>query len=371
MPSYFCIVKVLVNTLTINKLQQPGFLGLIKEMVSRWAVNNKEINFYITSSKIFGDSYFQENLNDLNIYFNKNQFIRNQILFKHTLPRLIENKKIDLIIETNAIQIKSNRPKVLLTSVLPEVKNVDKILSKNGKLICFSKQKNEAIEHEKFSQSQNYISYHPNLIHFASTEVINTDVHQIKDGFTDGRNFFLLNIASFSKEDTIVFLKGFSQFKKWQYSNMKMVLLSHNNDECIGIKELLNTYKYKDDIVMYDLADESTVLKLIAASYCYIEMNKKEALTQFIHQSVKQGISVLTNDDNELKDFYKDALWFCNPNSVESIFDALKVIYKDEILKSKKIGEALQIQRGVNPIDSYDNIWNEILNHYKNSIDKS
>ena len=79
----------------------------------------------------------------------------------------------------------------------------------------------------------------------------------VKDQYTGGAEYFLYAGSIHPRKNLLNLLKAFSIFKRRLQSSMKLVLagrLAWKNDEFLS---LLNTYKYKDDVVLTGYLEES------------------------------------------------------------------------------------------------------------------
>src|SRR5579875_254914 len=92
----------------------------------------------------------------------------------------------------------------------------------------------------------------------------------MKERYTGGKEYFIYAGALQPRKNLINLLKAFSIFKKWQRSNMKLVLagrLAWKNNEFL---QLLKTYKYKNDVVLTGYVAEQELAPLISAAYALV-----------------------------------------------------------------------------------------------------
>lgn len=99
---------------------------------------------------------------------------------------------------------------------------------------------------------------------------------QVKDTYTGGREYFLFAGDIFPPDHIIILLKAFSHFKKWQLSNMKLVLAGKANKKTAKLKDKLTTYKYREDVVIIENPSPDISDTLLQAAYAPVSIDKTE-----------------------------------------------------------------------------------------------
>lgn len=159
----------------------------------------------------------------------------------------------------------------------------------------------------------------------------------VKEKWTGGREYFIYVGAIQPRKNLVNLLKAFSGFKKRLQSGMKLVLagrLAWKNDEFLG---LLNTYKYKDDVVLTGYLEEEELARLVASSYALVYPSLFEGFGVPVLEGMQCGVPVLTSAGTSMQEIGEDAALYFNPNDPTDIADKLMRIYKDETLRSQLI----------------------------------
>ena len=164
------------------------------------------------------------------------------------------------------------------------------------------------------------------------------EILQTKDGFADGREYFLFVSDKDSSNNIINVLKAFSLFKKWQRSNMKLVVVG-GLDENIAIK--IATYKYKDDVVLLGNVAATILPKIMASAYCVLYPTLTENFAIPILEAMQSGVPIIASNLSGIKEVGGNAIFYINPNSSDEMAEQMQLIYKDEILRSKLIKDGL------------------------------
>ena len=99
---------------------------------------------------------------------------------------------------------------------------------------------------------------------------------QIKEKYTAGTEYFLYPGPLYPPDPLIILLKAFSHFKKWQQSNMKLVLAGPASRKTKQLKEKLATYKYREDIAIIEDPGAAALTELTTAAYALVFADKPE-----------------------------------------------------------------------------------------------
>lgn len=182
-------------------------------------------------------------------------------------------------------------------------------------------------------------------------------IMQTKDGFADGREYFLVIAASLNMQHFVDILKAFSLFKKWQKSNMKLLFAGNFNNEKNNLSEKLNNYKFKDDVVFVKDVAEPVLAKIIASAYCVLYPCYYDDFAMPVIQSIQSGVPVITGNLNCIKEFTDNTIIALDFNFYESIAEQMQKIYKDETLRSKLIKDGLQLASNFNWQNTVKQVW--------------
>ena len=117
----------------------------------------------------------------------------------------------------------------------------------------------------------------------------------IKNQYTDGFPFFITNFILNENEFKHI-LKSFSIFKKWQLSNMKLVVFIPISI-ISKINAVLNGYKFKNEVII--LSDEDVFLKLLPHSFCLICVKNDTIYDCIIDIAIFNKIPIIYADNNE------------------------------------------------------------------------
>jgi glycosyltransferase involved in cell wall biosynthesis len=158
----------------------------------------------------------------------------------------------------------------------------------------------------------------------------------IKQEVAEGAEYFVFTPVNGSQLMTM--LKAFSIFKKWQKTNMKLlVLLQQDEKEPNSELEKLSSYKYKNDVFVKNNLSEQKKSKVIAASYAVVRSNYYQGFGLEIAESMQSEAPVITLASPLITEIADDAALYFNSQKPEDIAAEIKKIFKDEALRTKLI----------------------------------
>lgn len=179
----------------------------------------------------------------------------------------------------------------------------------------------------------------------------------VKDGFADGRDYFLAVADSFSFKEFITLLKAFSIFKRWQKSNMKLLILGNIIDYKQQLKEKFDTYKYRDDLLAISTISQLEKVKLMGASYAVILPSNQPNFFLSIIQSLQVSVPVIAYNNEVLQSQFTNELLYVDMQNHEEIADQMKLLYRDENLRSNLVNKGLKQVQNFNFSNSADVLW--------------
>lgn len=160
----------------------------------------------------------------------------------------------------------------------------------------------------------------------------------IKQSYAKGWEYFFCAAFNTSVEQLTIVLKAFSLFKKWQNSNMKL-LISETAGISETVKKLLEHYKYRADVVLLDENDTEEESNVVASSFAAIYMPAEDHNGLRVLNYLQAEIPVITCEAGAIREMAGDAALYCDKNNTEDIAGKMKLIYKDEKLRTQAINK--------------------------------
>jgi glycosyltransferase involved in cell wall biosynthesis len=145
-----------------------------------------------------------------------------------------------------------------------------------------------------------------------------------------------------SVEKIIHLLKAFSQFKKWQKSSMKLLIMCDgnlkNNNE---LNDKINSYKYKEDVQLLFELNREKLIQLLSAAYGFIYFSSEESAVLPVLIAMQSEAPVITNVQLFNEETASESAFFLKDNSIEALGKAMIGLYKAESLRAILIKQGL------------------------------
>jgi glycosyltransferase involved in cell wall biosynthesis len=158
-----------------------------------------------------------------------------------------------------------------------------------------------------------------------------------KAKYSNGESYFVCVSSIHPRKNIINLLKAFSIFKKWQKSDMKLVLVGRMAWKNNGFIKLLAHYKYKNDIVVTGYLPDTEVANITAAAYCAVYPSLFEGFGVPIVEAMQCDVPVICSNQTGMVEAGGDAAYFCNVEDVNDLAAQMQLVYKDENTRSKHI----------------------------------
>ena len=157
----------------------------------------------------------------------------------------------------------------------------------------------------------------------------------LKQELTGGKEYFIVNAEDNSGKNIVNVLKAFSLFKKWQQSNMQLLLV--NLEDAPKINALLQTYKYRDEIKVIASAATPEPATFIKAAMAYICFPENDITGYSTAVALQCNVPAITYDTGAVQETGREAVLYADPGNSEDIAGKMIKLYKDEKLRSRLI----------------------------------
>lgn len=250
--------------------------------------------------------------------------------FISSVRKVVNNQKTDLLISGTATGLDANIPEyILLTD--PIQKNVNKHKNIRGFIVPSTYVKRDLIRQGIDAVRIIIVRLLPGELFLPAGW---DERESVKHELTGGKEYFILNADDTSENYVINVLKAFSLFKKWQQSNMQLLLINPNDQRKIG--SLLQTYKYRNDVKMAT-ADTPELVKCIKAAMAYICLPEKDIAGYPVSMAMQCNVPVISYAVGAVEETGADAVLYTNPGNSEDIAGKMIKLYKDEKLRAQLI----------------------------------
>lgn len=283
----------------------------------------------------------------------KSIFVRNFFL-----GILFKQRNVNVLVSDNHFKRKK-KLKIKTYNWITDLSEIKKVndLSDIQHLFCI----NDFIKN-KVIVSHSKVESFIHLSNFTTNENINPitfeQKEKIKQTYSNGNEYFLFYADQTTRtEEVITLMKAFSLFKKWQKSNMKLVLILHYSIEN-EISKLIENYKFKEDLKLIFKNDDEQLLNLLSACYgCVMGMNSFIQI-KMIH-AIKLNIPMIIDETDFNKSSFANACVYSKIDEVQ-ISQKMILLYKDEDFRDQIINETKSLSEKFNWNEISHNIWQTI-----------
>ncbi|OYU56392.1 MAG: glycosyltransferase [Chitinophagaceae bacterium BSSC1] len=185
--------------------------------------------------------------------------------------------------------------------------------------------------------------------------------NQVKDSFSDGREYFLFVGGIHPRKNLLNLLKAFSLFKKWQKSNMKLLVAGRMAWQYEDLLEKIKTYKYREDLVLLGALEEAQLTRITASAYALVYPSFFEGFGMPILEAMQSGVPVIASNTSSMPEVGADAALYADPNDPDAIAKQMLLLYKDEKLRNFQIEKGLERAQDFSWDKTAQGVWEIIL----------
>jgi glycosyltransferase involved in cell wall biosynthesis len=179
---------------------------------------------------------------------------------------------------------------------------------------------------------------------------------EIRATYAEGKDYFLFSGGFNAGKNLLAVLKGFSQFKKWQQSNMKLLIVGDTANDSAGLRQKLETFKFREDVIVLNKVDPGRLHLLMAAAYAFIYPSVEEAYGIPVLEALQSGTAVITSNAIQVE-IEKGAVLFVDANDETEIGNQMIRLYKDEEFRKQLIGSGIAAAAKFNWKDAAGTLW--------------
>lgn len=183
----------------------------------------------------------------------------------------------------------------------------------------------------------------------------------IKNKYTNGREYFVYSGEIHPGKNVMNLLKAFSIFKKRQQTNMKLVLAGKLAPKYGSFQKDLQSYKYRNDVVMTAATNETERINIIGAAYGFIDPSLYGGAIVLLLEAMKCDVAVITAAHSSMQDIVKEAVLYTDTASHTGIADKMILLYKDENKRKELIEKGKDIAKQYDWEKTAALVWQSIL----------
>jgi glycosyltransferase involved in cell wall biosynthesis len=177
----------------------------------------------------------------------------------------------------------------------------------------------------------------------------------IKEKYSEGKEFFLCTIPK-NVADPLVLLKAFSLFKKRQQSNMQLLLVVEDGKIFRFLSEKLANYKYRNEVKLPHQLSANEMAELLAASYCVLHFSVS-SISFPLANAMQCGVPMIILQTTSIAEMPAGTALYADIESAEAVAEQMKIIYKDENLRSRIIATGFEKAQNSTVENAAAKVW--------------
>ncbi|MCW3112745.1 MAG: glycosyltransferase family 4 protein [Segetibacter sp.] len=155
-------------------------------------------------------------------------------------------------------------------------------------------------------------------------------------------------------------LKAFSIFKKWQKTNMKLIIAGPFDHAFEKELEKLQSYKYKNEVFVKKELSAKELSKVVAASYALVFPSLYEGFALPVLNAMQCEVPVITTANSSMSEIAEGAGLYVGPGEPGELAEQMKKIFKDEELRNALIAGAKQRAKQFSWDSTAERLWKAI-----------
>lgn len=288
-------------------------------------------------------------------FFNPSRILPSFFSTRKIMALIVKHKAKVLVSINSFVKLKNSTPQIIFLQQIPSKKESFNLIKSNLIIVFTDYFKNILVK--QFLLNENQIEIILPIISSAFKPLSFNEISSIKDGYTDGRNYFMSNTVTSESEDLITILKAFSQFKKWQKTNMKLMVVSRYQKLSSSLQQKISTFKFKDDVVVLENISDEKYAQLLAASYALIHITNNPLHIFPLVEAIQTNTAIISSSNDSFKEIIGDAGLLIKENTTEEIANAMQELYKNENLRNKLIEQACLKAKDINIDQTAHHFW--------------
>lgn len=340
-------MRIVINAILFRQDTVSDEKSFIRNVFYRLAEENPLSEFIFIFDKPYDKFIDLPNVTSIVLTYNSGSAFALKYWYNFKLTRAVRSLKADVLVQPfDMCSLSTKVPQVLFLNELDFIhrpqsllkqylrfrrKYTYKFVQKAGKIIttCHAV-KEDALSRYTIDEKNVSVAY---AWAEASFEPIIDwqERQEVKNVYTEGKEYFWFSCTSNTEMNLMSLLKAFSGFKKWQKSNMKLLITGNISN--LDIIEKLKTYKYREDVVLLGNVKHEELVKIVAAAYTAVYMPASESYAISVMQAMQSEVTVLAGRNSCLEEIGGDACLLVEPNEHETFAQRMILLYKDEDLR--------------------------------------
>jgi len=371
------IMRIAVNTRFLMSDYLEGYGYFLNETLSRITKNHPEHEFIFIFDNPFHEKFlFAPNIKAVVVGPQARHPLLWKLWYDIKLPAILKKYKADVFVSCDGFCSLTTRvpqclavhdlaflhfPSFIKRSHLLFYKHyTPKFLNKARMIITVSEfSKQDIISQYKIEADK------INVVYSAAKDIfqpIENEVKQkIKDKYTKGKEYFIYAGAIHPRKNLMNLLKAFSAFKKRQQSGLQLILAGRLAWKNESFTKKLQSFKYRNDVILTEYVEEEELVKLIGAAYAMVYPSLWEGFGVPVLEAMNSATPVITSLNSSMQEIAREGALYADANNYLDIADKMMLLYKNENLRNEMIEKGKLIAQQYHWDKTAELLWQSIV----------
>ena len=371
-------MKIAVNTRLLLKDKLEGIGTFMDETLKRITAANPEIEFHFFFDRKFDSSFiYGDNVIPHVILPVTRHPLLVQLWFKLMVPRKMKKLGITNIVSPDSLGFYTDEiSNHLVIHDINFVHRPEDLPKKHSNFYLkympvFAKNAKQIATVSAYSKQDIVNTYGTNpekidVVYNAAKSIFQPvdeqEKEKIKVKYSHGKDYFLFVGSLHPRKNLPNLIAAFFEFKAKSSANMKLLVVGNIMWETEGLKDLLSSSKYCEDILFLGRKSDQELAKILGAAFALSYVPFFEGFGIPIVEAFACKIPVITSNTTCMPEVSGDGALMVNPHETKDICGAMITLYSNPVFRKELI------QKGQKKCAEYS--WDRTAKLYWESIQK-
>ena len=349
-------MKIAINTRFLIKDKLEGIGRFTYETIKRICIENPEHTFYLLFDRMYDKEFvFADNVKPIIVPFQARHPLLWKFWFHFQLPRVIKKLNPDVFISTDGYVPKGisipivnvihdlnfeHNPHHIPRGVLSYYKKYFPQYARASTRIATVSEYSKQDIAKTYGIDPSNIDVVYNGVSSAFEPITDTQKAIIKDGFTEGKDFFVYIGSLHPRKNIERLFAAFEKFKIETRSPMALVIVGEAMFLSKPIEKAYSDNDFRDEIIFTGRISDTDLALILGSAHALAYVPLFEGFGIPILEAFACDIPVITSNCTSMPEVAGDAALLCDPTSVDDICRALIRISQDAELYTELIEKA-------------------------------
>jgi glycosyltransferase involved in cell wall biosynthesis len=348
-------LEIVVNTRLLLKNKLEGIGRFSYETLKRITKQHPEDHFIFVFDRDFDEEFiFADNITPIILSPQARHPFLFYWWFEFSLPPILNRLKPDVFLSPDGyLSLRSNVPQLPVMHDLnfahyPEDlpflvrkyynRFFPKFAQKAARIATVSEYSRKDIASTYGIDVQN-IDVVYNGINEGFRPVADNIAKEIKEEFTDGKDYFLFVGSLHPRKNIARLMQAYDNYRKSSGSDKKLLIVGARYWWTTEIKNAYEGMQHMNDVIFTGHVTDDVLYKIMASAFALTYVPYFEGFGIPIVEAMQCGVPVITSNVTSMPEVAGDAAMLTDPFSVDSITQAMLALDKDEALRNKLVAK--------------------------------